>query len=204
MRNNPTIPDGSVEEEYYARGYNVIAGTDEAGRGPLAGRVYAAACVLPRGLEIQGLRDSKKLTARQRDKLFDVITKAVISYGIAYATVEEIDNLNILNAAQLAMRRAVAMLDPVPEVVLVDGNIARDFPMLAVPIIGGDASSLSIAAASVLAKVSRDRHCVELHEAYPEYGFLKHKGYPTKAHYDAIAEHGPIAGVHRMSFKLYR
>lgn len=204
MKNRQIIPDRSAEEEYYARGYNVIAGTDEAGRGPLAGRVYAAACVLPRGLELPGLRDSKQLTARTREKLFELITGTALAYGIAYATVEEIDSLNILNAAQLAMRRAVEMLDPAPEVVLVDGNIAREFHTLAVPIIGGDASSLSIAAASVLAKVARDRYCMELDSLYPGYGFASHKGYPTKAHYEAIEKYGPITGVHRMSFRLQR
>lgn len=204
MKGEIKLPDGSFEEEYYARGYNVIAGTDEAGRGPLAGSVYAAACVLPHGLEIPGLNDSKKLGARQREKLFDVITGAALSYGIAYATVDEIDTLNILNAAQLAMRRAVEMLDPLPELVLVDGNIARDFPVPAVAIVDGDSCSVSIAAASVLAKVTRDRYCAELDVLYPGYGFALHKGYPTKAHYEAIAQHGAIYGVHRMSFKLYR
>ena len=204
MKSEYIACDSSVEEEYYARGYKVIAGTDEAGRGPLAGRVYAAACVLPRWLELPGLCDSKKLTERARERLFDAITSSALTYGIAYATVEEIDTLNILNSALLAMRRAVEMLDPVPDLVLVDGNISRGFAMPAVPIVGGDAISLSIAAASVLAKVARDRYCAELDEMYPNYGFKKHKGYPTKAHYDAIARLGPIPGVHRTSFKLYR
>lgn len=204
MKPIKVLPDITAEEEYYARGYAVVAGTDEAGRGPLAGRVYAAACVLPRGAKLPGLCDSKKLTARAREKLFDIIVGVAVTYGIAYATVEEIDSLNILNAAQLAMRRAVEMLDPLPDVVLVDGNIARDFRMLAVPIVGGDASSLSIAAASILAKVARDRYCLELDKLYPEYGFAVHKGYPTKAHYEAIEKYGPITGVHRNSFKLYR
>jgi ribonuclease HII len=204
MKGEIKLPDGAFEEEYSARGYNVIAGTDEAGRGPLAGRVYAAACVLPHGLMIPGLNDSKKLTERAREKLFGVITGAALSYGIAYATVEEIDTLNILNAAQLAMRRAVEMLDPPPDLVLVDGNIARDFPVPAVAIVGGDSSCVSIAAASVLAKVARDRYCAELDALYPGYGFALHKGYPTKAHYMAIEQLGAIDGVHRMSFKLYR
>lgn len=204
MKAEKHIPDWSVEEEYFARGYNLIAGTDEAGRGPLAGRVYAAACILPRRLELPGLNDSKKLTERAREKLYVLIMDAAVTCGIAFATVEEIDGMNILNAAQLAMRRAIQMLDPAPELALVDGNIARDFPVSAVALIGGDGKSVSIAAASVLAKVARDRYCMELDAEYPGYGFAVHKGYPTKAHYDAIGRLGAIPGVHRASFRLYR
>lgn len=189
----------TLEAKYFSEGYSVICGTDEAGRGPLAGPVFAAACILPDGLVIEGLNDSKKISEKKREKLFDIICKEAISYGIASASVEEIDSLNILEAAQLAMRRAVAMLTPVPDLVLVDGNIARGFDMKAIPIIGGDALSPSIAAASILAKVSRDRDCLILDEKYPEYGFAKHKGYPTKEHRQKVFELGPCPD-HRKSF----
>ena len=162
-------------------------------------RLVAAACILPDGFVIDGLNDSKKLTEKKREKLFDIIKEEAISYGIASASVEEIDSLNILEAAQLAMRRAVAMLSPAPDLVLVDGNIARGFEMTAVPIIGGDAKSPSIAAASILAKVSRDRDCKTLDELYPEYGFAKHKGYPTKDHMQLVRELGPCP-AHRKTF----
>lgn len=188
-----------LEQKYLDAGYSVVCGTDEAGRGPLAGPVYAAACILPTGLVIEGLNDSKKISEKKREKLFDIIKQEAISYGIASASPEEIDALNILNAAQLAMRRAVAMLDPNPDLVLVDGNVARDFEMKAVPVIKGDAISPSIAAASILAKVSRDRDCLALHEQYPEYNFAKHKGYPTKEHMNAVREYGPCP-AHRRSF----
>ncbi|MBQ4054949.1 MAG: ribonuclease HII [Clostridia bacterium] len=188
-----------LEERYNEEGYAVVCGTDEAGRGPLAGPVYAAACILPMGLVIEGLNDSKKISEKKREKLFEIIKAEAISYGIAYASAEEIDGINILNASQLAMRRAVAMLDPKPDLVLVDGNIARDFEMKAVPVIKGDAISPSIAAASILAKVSRDRDCIRLHERYPEYNFAKHKGYPTKEHMDAVRKYGPCP-EHRKTF----
>ncbi|MBR5452546.1 MAG: ribonuclease HII [Clostridia bacterium] len=188
-----------LEAKYSNEGYSVICGTDEAGRGPLAGPVFAAACILPAGLVIDGLNDSKKISEKKREKLFDIICREAVSYGIASASVEEIDSLNILEAAQLAMRRAVAMLTPTPDLVLVDGNIARGFEMKAVPVIGGDALSPSIAAASILAKVSRDRDCLLLDEKYPEYGFAKHKGYPTKEHRQRVFELGPCPD-HRRSF----
>ena len=188
-----------LEERYNEEGYAVVCGTDEAGRGPLAGPVYAAACIRPMGLVIEGLNDSKKISEKKREKLFEIIKAEAISYGIAYASAEEIDGINILNASQLAMRRAVAMLDPKPDLVLVDGNIARDFEMKAVPVIKGDAISPSIAAASILAKVSRDRDCIRLHERYPEYNFAKHKGYPTKEHMDAVRKYGPCP-EHRKTF----
>ena len=188
-----------LEQQYTEEGYAVVCGTDEAGRGPLAGPVYAAACILPMGLVIEGLNDSKKITEKKREKLFEIIKAEAISYGIASASPAEIDEFNILNASQLAMRRAVAMLDPKPDLVLVDGNIARDFEMKAVPVIKGDAISPSIAAASILAKVSRDRDCVLLHEKYPEYNFAKHKGYPTKEHMDAVRKYGPCP-EHRRTF----
>lgn len=188
-----------LEEYYLNEGYAVVCGTDEAGRGPLAGPVYAAACILPLGLVIEGLNDSKKITEKKREKLFEMIKSEAVSYGIASASPAEIDEMNILNASQLAMRRAVAMLDPVPDLVLVDGNIARDFEMKAVPVIKGDAISPSIAAASILAKVSRDRDCILLHEKYPEYNFAKHKGYPTKEHMEAVRKYGPCP-EHRRTF----
>ena len=188
-----------LENEYTAKGYAVIAGTDEAGRGPLCGPVCAAAVILDPSVEIPGLNDSKKLTEKKREALFPLIIEKALAYGIAYASVEEIDELNILNASQLAMRRAVAMLNPAPDLVLVDGNVARDFPMDTVKVIKGDAISPSIAAASILAKVSRDHICMVLHKEYPQYGIAAHKGYPTKAHMDAVREHGP-SPIHRKTF----
>ena len=195
--------DYSFETEAMSQGYSIVCGTDEAGRGPLAGSVYAAAVILPQGYEIEGLNDSKKLTEKKREKLFDIIVRDAISYGIAEATAKEIDELNILNASLLAMRRAIAMLDPKPDFVLVDGNQTRGFTIPARAIVKGDALSPSIAAASILAKVSRDRSCLELDRLYPAYGFAKHKGYPTKDHYEAIRLHG-ITPEHRQSFTLYK
>lgn len=193
------MPSYEFENAALAEGFSVVAGTDEAGRGPLAGPVYAAAVILPNGLEIEGLNDSKKISEKKREKLFDEICEKAISYGIASASVEEIDELNILNASQLAMRRAVAMLTPTPDLVLVDGNVARGFEMTARTIVKGDALSMSIAAASILAKVSRDRVMVELDREYPVYQFLKHKGYPTPLHMNLVREHGP-SPVHRKTF----
>ena len=193
------MPDFAFENEFYDKGYAVVAGTDEAGRGPLCGDVFAAAVILPRDLYIEGLNDSKKISEKKREKLYDVIINEALSYGIACASVEEIDQLNILNAAQLAMRRAVAMLGPCPDMVLVDGNIARDFTMDTRTIIGGDARSCSIAAASILAKVTRDRMCLEWDQAYPQYGIAGHKGYATKAHIEALKKYGPCP-IHRKSF----
>lgn len=193
------MPSYEFENAALAEGFSVIAGTDEAGRGPLAGPVFAAAVILPSGLEIEGLNDSKKISEKKREKLFDEICERAISYGIASASVEEIDELNILNASQLAMRRAVAMLDPTPDLVLVDGNVAREFPMTARPIVKGDALSMSIAAASILAKVSRDRVMETLAAEYPIYQFSKHKGYPTPLHMNLVREHGP-SPVHRKTF----
>ena len=193
------MPDYTYELEALDAGYTVVCGTDEAGRGPLAGPVCAAAVILPQGLVIEGLNDSKKISEKKREKLFDIICKEAVSYGIAFASAEEIDNINILNASQLAMRRAVAMLTPRPDFVLVDGNIARDFEMTAKPIVKGDALSMSIAAASILAKVTRDRYCVEMDKKYPEYHFAAHKGYPTKEHMDLVRELGPCP-LHRKTF----
>ena len=189
----------NLEKEYMDKGYAVVCGTDEAGRGPLAGPVFAAACILPYGVEIEGLNDSKKLTEKKRKKIFDIICEKAISYKIAYATTEEIDELNILNASQLAMRRAVEGLSVKAELVLVDGNVARGFDIPAVTVIKGDAISPTIAAASILAKVARDEVCYEMDREYPEYGFAKHKGYGTKFHMDAVRKYGPCP-LHRKTF----
>ena len=193
------MPSFEFEEKYLSEGYGVICGTDEAGRGPLAGPVCAAAVILPLGYMPDGLNDSKKLTEKKRDLLFDLIRENAISYGIAFASVEEIDSLNILNASQLAMRRAVAMLSPTPDLVLVDGNVARGFEMKAVPIVKGDFLSASISAASILAKTARDRLMKELDEKYPEYQLSKHKGYPTPLHMQLVRELGP-SPIHRRTF----
>ncbi len=189
----------SFEKELIDSGYNIICGVDEAGRGPLAGPVYAAAVILPFGLDIKGINDSKKLSEKKRDELFDLIIQNALAYSVAFSTVEEIENINILNASQLAMNRAVETLNIKVDYALIDGNIARGFQIPCKTVIKGDALSPSIAAASILAKVSRDRFCIEMHEQYPEYSFNKHKGYGTKAHYEAIKEYGPCP-FHRKSF----
>ena len=193
------MPNYEFENELSEQGFAVVAGTDEAGRGPLAGDVYAAAVILPMGLVIEGLDDSKKLTEKKRDALYEIIKKEAISYAVATASVEEIDTINILNASQLAMRRAVAMLTPCPDAVLVDGNVAREFPMHAKTLIKGDSKSMSVAAASILAKVERDRYMEEIDKQYPQYQFAKHKGYSTKLHMDLVRELGP-SPVHRKTF----
>ena len=193
------MPNYELEEKCAADRFSIVCGVDEAGRGPLSGDVYAAACVLPRGLEIPGLNDSKKLTPKKREALFDVICENAIAFAIASATPEEIDELNILGADMLAMRRAIAKLSPPADIALIDGNIARDFPIPAYPIIKGDSLSCSIAAASILAKVSRDRQCLLDDAASPMYGFAKHKGYGTKEHMAALRKYGPCP-LHRRSF----
>lgn len=188
-----------IENSLALDGYKIICGCDEAGRGPLAGAVAAAACILPAGVEIKGLNDSKKLSEKKREELFDVIKESAVSYAVATCSVEEIEQLNILEAALTAMRRAVDMLEVKPEFILVDGNINRGFILPSKPIIGGDAKSPNIAAASILAKVTRDRMCYELDEKYPMYGFAKHKGYATKEHREAILKYGPCP-EHRQLF----
>lgn len=193
------MPNYEIEKKYMAEGYPLVCGVDEAGRGPLSGSVYAAACILPPDTDIPGLNDSKKLTPKKREALFEVICEKAIAYAIAYATPEEIDEMNILNADMLAMHRAISMLSPAADLALVDGNIARDLPIPAYPVIKGDALSCSIAAASILAKVARDRACLEDDEKYPMYGFAKHKGYGTKQHMDALRAYGPCP-LHRRSF----
>ncbi len=188
-----------IEEEYFAKGFKVICGTDEAGRGPLCGPVAAAACILPRGFILPGLNDSKKLSEKKREELFEIIKNNAVSYAVELVSNEIIDKINILNASQLAMRKSIEKLTTAPDLALVDGNIARDFPCNAVTIIKGDAKSPNIAAASILAKVTRDRICIELDKKYPEYNIAKHKGYPTKEHMNAVRKYGP-SPIHRISF----
>ncbi len=188
-----------IEREIIASGVSPLCGVDEAGRGPLAGPVCAAAVILPAGLEIAGLNDSKKLSEAKREALYGEITDKAISYGIAFASVEEIEDKNILGATFLAMNRAIAQLDPAPALALVDGNRNTGIETASRCIVDGDAKCASIAAASILAKVTRDRYMLEMAQRYPQYGFEKHKGYGTKAHYAAIREFGPCA-IHRPSF----
>ena len=189
----------SLEQEWIDRGFPMVCGVDEAGRGPLCGPVVAAAVILPTGLVIEGLNDSKKLTEKKREKLFDIICNEAISFSIAEASVEEINQTNILEATLLAMRRAILSLPISANAALIDGNICRDFPLPAQAVIHGDALSPSIAAASILAKVTRDRQCADLHQAYPQYGILKHKGYGTKEHMEALRTYGP-SPIHRTKF----
>ena len=186
--------DKSVRNEYA-----VICGIDEAGRGPLAGDVYAAAVILPDDVIIDGINDSKKLSEKKREALFDVICEKAVSYCIATASVEEIDNINILNAAMLAMKRAYGGLSLKPDAAFIDGNKTPELDIPAFSVIKGDATSASIAAASILAKVARDRYMKELAEKYPQYCFDKHKGYGTKLHYEMLDKYG-ASDIHRKSF----
>ena len=188
-----------IENEERAKGNTVICGVDEAGRGCLCGPVFAAAVILPEDYSNPDLNDSKKISPKKREILFDDITEKSVSYGIAYATVKEIEQINILNAAMLAMNRAVKMLDRSVDVALIDGNIARGFECNTRTVVKGDSLSPNIAAASILAKVSRDRYITELSEKYPQYLFEKHKGYATREHIQAIREYGPCE-IHRPSF----
>ncbi len=188
-----------IENGLSTEGYKIICGVDEAGRGPLAGPVCAAAVILPEGLEIPGLTDSKKLTDKKRRELFPVIKEQAIAYGIGLASHEEIDEINILQATYLAMERAMAQLSVKPEIALIDGNRAKDFGMPVRTVVKGDSLSANIAAASVLAKVTRDNLMLEMAEEYPEYSFEVHKGYGTKAHYEALRQHGACA-IHRKTF----
>ncbi|MBP3304974.1 MAG: ribonuclease HII [Oscillospiraceae bacterium] len=189
----------AIEDELYAKGIRMICGIDEAGRGPLAGPVCAAAVILPPHLEIPGLDDSKKLTDKRRRELMPVIKERAIAYGIAFATHEEIDEINILQATFLAMERALAQLSVKPEFALIDGNREKDFGLPVKTVVKGDSLSANIAAASILAKVTRDDLMEEMAKEYPEYGFEIHKGYGTKAHYAALTAHGPCP-IHRMTF----
>ncbi len=192
--------DYLYEQKAVDAGYKVICGIDEAGRGPLAGPVHAAAVVLPIGLEIEGLNDSKKLTEKKREQLFDIICEKAIDYSIGVATEQEIDEINILNATFLAMHRAVEGLKIKPDYALIDGNQYPKIPfVMEETVVKGDAKSMSIAAASILAKVSRDRFMLEKAREYPQYQFEKHKGYGTKVHYEAIRQYGP-SPIHRHTF----
>ena len=188
-----------IEDSFYTQGYKVICGVDEAGRGPLAGPVCAAAVILPEHLEIPGLTDSKKLTDKKRRALFPVIQERAIAFGIGFASEQEIDEINILQATFLAMRRAMEQLKVRPDLALIDGNRETDFGLPVRTVIKGDSLSLNIAAASVLAKVSRDDVMLRLAETYPAYGFDIHKGYGTRAHYEALEKFGPCP-IHRKSF----
>lgn len=188
-----------IEEEFFKKGIKLIAGVDEAGRGPLAGPVCAAAVILPPSVDIPGLNDSKKLSDKQRRTLMPVIKEKALAYGIAFATEAEIDEVNILQATFLAMQRAVSQLSVKPELLLIDGNRKCDFGIDAETVVHGDSLSASIAAASVLAKVTRDDYMLEQAEKYPQYGFEVHKGYGTKAHYAALETHGHCP-IHRLTF----
>lgn len=193
------MPSYEFEAAKYQEGYTAVCGVDEAGRGPLCGPVVAAAVILPMGLIIEGIDDSKKLSEKKRERLYNEIIENAIAYGIAEASPEEIDEINILNASQLAMRRAVEKLAVKADFALIDGNCSRGFQIPTETVVKGDAKSYSIAAASILAKVTRDRGCIELDRLYPEYGIAKHKGYPTKDHMQAVRDFGP-SKIHRKSF----
>ena len=199
MRQEEPIDLWVYEREAFADGVKLVCGVDEAGRGPLAGPVCAAAVILPPELIIPGLNDSKKLTDKKRRELYDVITSEAVTYGIAFADEKEIDAINILQATFLAMERAMRELSPQPELALIDGNRAKDFGLPVRTIVKGDSLSASIAAASILAKVTRDRLMEESDAQYPQYGFAIHKGYGTKRHYEALREFGP-SPIHRRTF----
>ena len=197
--------DYLYEENAVNAGYKIVCGIDEAGRGPVAGPVYAAAVILPLGLEIDGLNDSKKISEKKREQLFDVICEKAVDYSIGIATEQEIDEINILNATFLAMHRAVEGLKIKPDYALIDGNQYPKIPfVMEETVVKGDAKVMSIAAASILAKVSRDRFMLEKSKEFPQYQFEKHKGYGTKLHYEMLKEYGP-SPIHRMTFlkKLY-
>ena len=188
-----------IEHSLFEKGYKIIAGVDEAGRGPLADEVYAAAVILPPDVLIEGLNDSKKISEKKREKLFGEIKEASLAYAVATASVQEIDEFNIRNATYMAMNRAIEALNIKPDYVIVDGDCIKDCNYPHECVVKGDGKSLSIAAASILAKVSRDRHMLQMAEKYPEYGFQQHKGYGTKAHIEALKEHGACE-IHRKTF----
>ena len=188
-----------IEQSWMEKGYEIICGVDEAGRGPLAGPVCAAAVILPPNVELPGLNDSKKLTDKRRRELMPLIKEKAIAYGIAFADHNEIDEINILQATYLAMERALQMLSVKPQLALIDGNRAKDFGVPVQTVVHGDSLSASIAAASVLAKVTRDDYMLEMAKEYPQYAFDIHKGYGTKAHYAALTEFGACP-IHRQSF----
>lgn len=188
------------EKKYWAMGKKLVAGIDEAGRGPLAGPVYAACVVFEPGVVIDGINDSKKLSEKKREQLFDIIKEKALYYSIVSVDEKEIDRINILEATFKAFRESLNSLPKMPDIALIDGNRAKEIPTEYETIVKGDSKSQSIAAASILAKVARDRFVMELDEKYPQYGFKKHKGYPTKDHYAAIEKYGP-SPVHRLTFK---
>ncbi len=194
------MPDFSFENEARQKGYKLICGVDEAGRGPLAGPVCAAAVILPENCEIDGLNDSKKISEKKREMLYDIIIEKALAYSIAYGTLEEIEEYNILEATYIAMNRAIDGLKITADFALIDGNrVPKGIKIPSVTVVKGDSKSCSIAAASILAKVTRDRLMLEYDKKYPQYLFAAHKGYGTKAHYEAIAQHG-ICEIHRLSF----
>lgn len=199
MRQEEPMDLWVYEREAFDAGIKLVCGVDEAGRGPLAGPVCAAAVILPPGLDIPGLNDSKKLTDKKRRELYDIMIEQAVSYGIAFASEQEIDEINILQATFLAMERAMQKLSPQPELALIDGNRTKDFGLPVRTIVKGDSLSASIAAASILAKVTRDRLMEEYDAQYPQYGFAVHKGYGTKRHYAALREYGPCP-IHRQTF----
>lgn len=199
MNKEKTFPDFKYEQWLISEGYRYVAGVDEAGRGPLCGPVCAAAVILPENAVIEGINDSKKLSEKKREELFSVITETAIAYGIAYATPEEIDSLNILNATMLAMNRACDMMSVRPDILLIDGNCSRGIKYNARTLVKGDSKSISVAAASILAKVSRDRLLEELDKKYPQYNLAKHKGYPTKEHIELVRKYRPNE-IYRKSF----
>lgn len=188
-----------IESTFRAHGYTRICGVDEAGAGPLAGRVYAAAVILPDGLALPYLNDSKKVTEKRRDVLYKQITAQAIAWSVAWADEQEIDAINILNARMLAMERAICALTPAADFALIDGNKSTGITIAHETVVKGDGKSASIAAASILAKVSRDRYMLDMAALYPEYAFEQHKGYPTKLHYERLREHG-ASPIHRTSF----
>ena len=199
MKQEAPIDLWLYEREAFDAGIKLVCGVDEAGRGPLAGPVCAAAVMLPPGLEIPGLNDSKKLTDKKRRELYDVIVEQAVSYGIAFASEQEIDEINILQATFLAMERALVQMKLRPDLALIDGNREKDFGLPVKTVVKGDSLSANIAAASVLAKVSRDDFMLEMAKQYPQYGFAVHKGYGTKRHYEALREFGP-SPIHRKTF----
>ena len=190
----------TLEKELYDQGYKFVCGVDEAGRGPLCGPVVAAAVILPCGLYIEGLNDSKKLTEKKREALFDIICESAIAFSIEQGSVEEINDTNILATTMNTMRRAIVNLGVAADFALVDGNFARDFPISAKPVVHGDAISPSIAAASILAKVPRDRLCVEMDKQFPQYNIAKHKGYGTREHMELLRIHGVEPSIYRTKF----
>lgn len=188
-----------IEEDCFARGFAVVCGADEAGAGPLAGRVYAGAVILPRGWDAPYLNDSKKVTEKRRAVLYEKITQEAVAWSVAWADEKEIDEINILNARMLAMERAIQGLSLRPDLALIDGNRNTGITVPNQTVVKGDSKSASIAAASILAKVARDRYMMEMAERYPQYAFEKHKGYPTKLHYERLRQYGPCP-IHRQSF----